>query len=155
MKKLKTIIIMTLMIFFVACAEDLKKEPEAPISKPEIVATQNGVRIKSSDLEKSMAIKITGAEPEKYIAHFSWPYLEDKKILRIRVGDSMTEVLPIQTHLTMTLNHNQILKVVFDIFSEDRTLEESFSKTLLIPRDFVVTQNNHELKEDLKLEVER
>ena len=67
----------------------------------------------------------------------------------------MTEVLPTQTHFTMPLSHNQIFKVVFDIFSEDRTLEESFSKTLLIPRDFVVTQNNHELKEDLKLEVER
>lgn len=121
-----------------------------PQEKPEDIK-----RIESSELESEIKINVKGADPEKYAIQFSWPYLVDGKVLRIRLGSVLAEVLPNQTFFTHILAHNQTVTFSFDVLDSNRKPERTFTKTVRIPTDFVITAANNQFKENTKIDVTR
>jgi hypothetical protein len=121
-----------------------------PQEKPEDIK-----RIESSELESEIKINVKGADPEKYAIQFSWPYLVDEKVLRIRLGSVLAEVLPNQTFFTHILPHNQTVTFSFDVLDKSRKPERTFTKTVRIPTDFVLTAANNQFKENTKIDVTR
>ncbi|MGZ3769346.1 MAG: hypothetical protein ACXVCP_08460 [Bdellovibrio sp.] len=119
------------------------------------VAPNSNQRIEASSLENEIKINIKGTDPEKYAIQFSWPYLENEKVLRIRLGSVLAEVLPSQTFFTHILSHNQTVTFSFDILDKNRKPERTFTKTVRIPTDFVADSKNSLIKENVKIEVNR
>lgn len=117
--------------------------------------TENTQRIQSSALETEIKVNIKGTDPEKYAIQFSWPYLEDGKLLRIRLGSVVAEVLPNQTFFTHILPHSQTVTFSFDILDKNRKPEKTFTKTVIIPTDFVSRNDSASIKVDTKIEANR
>lgn len=112
-------------------------------------------RIESSALEDNIKIDVKGADPEKYAVQFSWPYLQDGKILRIRLGSVLSEVQPKQTYYTHILDHAQTVTYSFDILDSSRRPERTFTKSVVVPRDFVARAENSNISDNTRIEVNR
>lgn len=112
-------------------------------------------RIEASTLENEIKVNIKGTDPEKYAVQFSWPYLENGKILRVRLGSVLAEVLPNQTYFTHVLPHNQTVTFSFDILDKNRKPEQTFTKTIRIPTDFVSKADSFSISKDTKIEANR
>ncbi len=130
--------------------EPIGEKGNPPQEKPEDIK-----RIESSELESEIKINVKGADPEKYAIQFSWPYMVDGKVLRIRLGSVLAEVLPNQTFFTHILAHNQTVTFSFDVLDSNRKPERTFTKTVRIPTDFVITAANNQFKENTKIDVTR
>lgn len=115
----------------------------------------NAPRIESTALETSIKVDIRGADPEKYAVHFTWPYLKDNKILRIRLGSVLAEVQPKQAYFNYVLDHSQTATFSFDVLDSSRKQERSFRVPVVIPTDFVVRPQNANLSEQSRIEVNR
>lgn len=111
--------------------------------------------VQSASLEDNIKVSILGTDPEKYVVQFSWPRIEDKKVLRIRLGRVLAEVQPTQTFFTSTVNHNQVLTYSFDVLDSKRVLERTITKTAVIPYDFVVRPDNSVISDNIKIEANR
>lgn len=150
MKKLLTLFLLLL----VGCEQlEIASDKESDAGTD---AFQKARRIESSYLEDNMKIDVRGtADAEKYSVQFTWPYLQDGKILRIRLGSVLSEVQPKQTYYTHILSHAQTVTYSFDVLDSSRKLERSFTKSVLIPRDFVVRQENHNITTKTRIEVNR
>lgn len=146
----KTFAILT-AIFLLGC--DQVDVPKDKIKTD--TETNNNRRIKAASLENEIKINIKGTEPEKYAIQFSWPYLEDGKMLRIRLGSVLAEVLATQTFFTHILTHNQTITFSFDVLDQNRKPERTFTKTVIIPTDFVSNSTNSSIKQNTKIEVNR
>lgn len=112
-------------------------------------------RIESSALEDQIKVDVRGTDPEKYAVQFSWPTLQDNKVLRVRLGSVLSEVLPKQTYFTHILPHAQTVTFAFDILDSSRKPERSFTKTVVIPRDFVAKSENSIISASLRIEANR
>ncbi len=112
-------------------------------------------RIESSSLESNLKVDIRGADPEKYAVHFTWPYLKDNKILRIRLGTVLAEVQPKQAYFNYILDHSQTATFSFDVLDGDRKQERTFRVPVVIPSDFVVRDSNYVLTNISRIEVNR
>lgn len=150
------ILICISFLAIISCQEvDPSKAPqdlvkvESPPDKPPRES------IMAQELPDNMKIQIQGTDPEKYAVQFSWPYLEDEKVLRIRLGSVLAEVLPSQTFFTHILSHNQNLTFSFDVLDKNHKPEYSFNKTIQIPMDLVVKADNFNIKQNQKIEVNR
>lgn len=126
------------------------KESEAGTNSSEKIR-----RVEASTLENEIKVNITGGDPERYVVQFSWPYLEDGKILRIRLGSVLAEVLPNQTFFTHILPHNQTVTFSFDVLDKNRKLDRTFTKTVRVPADFVANAETSQINETSKIEVHR
>ena len=133
---------------FLACDNlDMQKQddPAQPVAGTKATATENRASVDSKDFESSLKVNIVAGEPEKYTVQFSWPSLEDKKILRIRLNSVLTEIKPEQTFFTHQVAHNQILNYSFDVLDQNRKLEKTVVKSVKIPMDYVVREGTAEL----------
>ncbi|MDG0816468.1 collagen-like domain-containing protein [Bdellovibrio svalbardensis] len=146
------VFILVISILFVACSEELSKRAEEAKA---LESLPPKVTIQSSALAEAVKVVITGADPEKYTVQFSWPHLEKDKILRIRLGTVLQEILSSQTFFTHTVGHNQILNYSFDILDSNRKPEMTFRKTVIIPYDFVVREGTGVLLYNTKIEANR
>ncbi len=126
---------------------DMQKQddPGQPAAGTKATATENRASVDSKDFESSLKVNIVAGEPEKYTVQFSWPSLEDKKILRIRLNSVLTEIKPEQTFFTHQVAHNQILNYSFDVLDQNRKLENTVVKSVKIPMDYVVREGTAEL----------
>lgn len=132
-----------------------KLEPkQTPTDEADKPSTQKE-RIKSKELPDCMKVDIQGTDPEKYAVQFSWPYLQDEKILRVRLGSVLGEVLSSQTFFTHILPHNQAVTFSFDVLDKNRKPEFSFTKTIQIPADLVVRSDTFDIKKNQRIEVNR
>ncbi len=145
---LKNYILIFSMFLMSACSDELSKKSEEEKAPAKIT-------IQSSALADSVKVAITGADPEKYTVQFSWPNLEKGKILRIRLGNVLQEMLSTQTFFTHTVSHNQTLNYSFDILDSNRKPEMTFRKTVIIPYDFVVREGSDQILENRKIEANR
>jgi len=98
------------------------------------------INIKSSELTNFLKVNVVGGDPEKYTVQFSWPQIQDHKLIRIRLGSVLTETKSDQTFFTHQVAHNQVLTYSFDILDMTKKPEQTIQKTVVIPTDFVVRQ---------------
>lgn len=138
----------------VGCSDELSPPNKQGVSQSGPLEASK-TPIMASALAENITVSLTGGEPEKYAVQFSWPYLEDGKILRIRLGSVLAEVLPTQTFFTHTLDHNQIATFSFDVLDKNRKPEQTFTKSVVIPKDFVIRENSFNINEDTRIEVQR
>lgn len=154
-------VVIAVVLILSACSDELaneknREERGAPSQKTLDVKTiEPRERISPLNLSENLKVDIQSADPEKYVVQFSWPYLAEDKILRIRLGGVLAEVLPDQTFFTHTLSHDQSATFSFDILDKKRKLERTFTKTVQIPTDFVVRSTNSIIKKKSKIEVNR
>ncbi|MGZ3775695.1 MAG: collagen-like triple helix repeat-containing protein [Pseudobdellovibrionaceae bacterium] len=156
------IIICIALLALVSCQQQDPTTPDSNPKKEEKIIQNippkpltNQDRIKSIDLANNLKINVRGADPEKYVVQFSWPYLEDEKILRVRLATVLGEIFPSQTFFTYIISHNQAANFSFDVLDKNRKVEFSFTKTVQIPTDFIVRSDNFELTKNQKIEVNR
>lgn len=103
------------------------------------------VSIKSDNFESNLKVVVQAGDPEKYTVQFSWPRLEDNKILRVRLNSVLTEINSSQTYFTHQVDHNQILNYSFDVLDQSRKLERTIIKSVKVPVDFVVRESTAQL----------
>jgi len=124
--------ILFLSVVIVACDGVNMNENTSGTSSPQ--------KIRSAELSDFLKVTVVGGDPEKYTVQFSWPQIQDNKILRIRLGSVLTEMHPDQTFFTHQVAHNQVLTYAFDILDITKKPEKTIQKTVFIPMDFVVRQ---------------
>lgn len=112
--------------------------------------------VSSKNLDKFLTVKAQPtAQPEKYMVYFSWPKIEDNKLVRIRLDKTLAVVNPNQTDFNHEVFHDQVLTYNFEILDNASKIEKVFPKQIKIPRDFVVREGQSEFTEDTRINVNR
>lgn len=112
--------------------------------------------VNSRSLDQFLTVKVQPtAKPEKYMVYFSWPRIEDSKLVRIRLDKTLAVVNPNQTDFNHEVFHDQLLTYNFEILDSASKIEKVFPKQIKIPRDFVVREGQSEFFEDTRLSVNR
>lgn len=112
--------------------------------------------VNSQSLDQFLTVKVQPtAKPEKYMVYFSWPRIEDNKLVRIRLDKTLAVVNPNQTDFNHEVFHDQVLTYSFEILDNASKIEKVFPKQIKIPRDFVVRDGQSEFLEDTRLSVNR
>lgn len=112
--------------------------------------------ISVSELKNYVSVQVeNGPEPEKYVVHFSWPKLEPARQIRIRSEKPLGVLNPEQRIFSHTVNHNQVVNYVFEVLAPSGVVEDKFSKSVVIPRDFVVKEKNRVVLENGNLKYNR
>jgi hypothetical protein len=122
---------------------------------PSSPAQPGPASIQSANLEANIKVEVKGGDPEKYIIQFSWPVIEDGKIIRVRDKSVLTEVQPSQSFFTHQVNHDQNITYYFDVLSSSKSIERTIAKSVLIPKDYVVREGSDRLTADTTLQVNR
>ena len=152
---MKKLLLILLALTYMGCDRMEFGKTPSPVANNPYGIPANATRVKAESLNDELKIKVVGTDPKKYAIQFSWPYLEDNKFLRIRLGNVLAEVLPSQTFFTHVLSHNQTVTFSFDILDMNRKLERTINKTVVIPTDYVVSEENVKIVTDTKIEVNR
>lgn len=140
------VVLLCLLIGLSSCAEFENKEKIN--SDPSYIYSEN--------LNDAINIEVQPTtQPERYIIYFGWPKIENAKRIRIRREQILAIVSPEQTTFSHEVEHNQTLTYTFDILDSTNKVERSFSKIVIVPRDFVVREGQHSFSEDQKLQVKR
>lgn len=116
---------------------DMKSDEKKPApAAPEGTVSESAVDPKS--LEGTMKVDVVGGDPEKYLVQFSWPKLSPVKKIRIRLDRVLTEISSDQSFFTHTVAHNATYTYSFDVLGNNRNVEETFRKSVMVPLDYVV-----------------
>ncbi len=99
--------------------------------------------------------------PERYLVNFVWK--KPSEPLRIEIvvkksQESQKETITIDPSLisfSHPVSHNQTINYEFYIFKNNSPFRNVFKKTVEIPKDYVVREDNKNLKEDLLMRVNR
>ncbi|RYZ92225.1 MAG: hypothetical protein EOP06_04855 [Proteobacteria bacterium] len=114
------------------------------------------VTVSSSELGAAVEVRVVPAEePEKYFVYFGWPRIEAGKKLRIRTDRQLTLADQHQVSFSHKADHDQNLTYYFEILDEANRVERSFSKLVLIPRDWVVREGSNSLSQDQRIKIQR
>ena len=98
------------------------------------------------EFEKSFESEIIpGDKAFIYDINFKWNPFQIPKKLRIREAKRVVETATNTAYFKYTTNHDQTLIFTFEILNEENNLEHVFTKTVTVPKDFVVDQNNRSL----------
>jgi len=146
------------LISLVLSAGILSLLPGCDMESPVDPATQGGstpISIKSAELASFIKVEVKAGDPEKYIVHFSWPVIEDGKIIRVRLDKVLAEVLPAQTFFTHQVSHDQRLKYYVDILDQSKSVQTTFSREVIIPTDYVVRENQNTFSGPTELYINR
>lgn len=112
--------------------------------------------VDTKSLEQLIQIRTQGSPtPEKYFVYITWPSVSPDKRIRIKLGQPLSEVGANQSQFSHQTSHDQLLTYSFDILNARGSLESSFSKQVRIPKDWLVTQENSNLKHSTKVKVAR
>lgn len=112
--------------------------------------------VRSENLEEFVSVQVQPtARSERYMIYFSWPRIEDQKRIRIRKDQTLALIPPTQTTFSHEVEHNQTLVYNFEILDLAGKTEKSFSKIVIVPRDFVVRAGQSEFTADQKLKIKR
>lgn len=108
-----------------------------------------------SDFERKLKVKFEGAEPGRYVIYFSWPAGDKKYHLRFRSDELYSEV-PLDTgFFTVSSDHDRNFNFQIDVLNPRKEPLSSFSKSVEVPKDFIVDESNYLVKKNLVLEVHR
>lgn len=141
--------VMASLLFFITACDQISMDnktscPQAPD------------HIQAAQLQDYVTVQVQPTtKPERYMVYFGWPRIEDQKRIRIRKDQVLATVLPNQTTFSHEVDHNQTITYSFDITDTSSRVEKSFSKQVIIPRDFVVRAGQSEFTENTKLSVNR
>jgi hypothetical protein len=117
-------------------------EPPAPV-KPIIK------KITAQELPDKMQITVLPTQQEeRYVIYFSWPLIEDFKKVRISRNRILSVVESSQNTFSNEVDHNQTLNFKIDVLDQNMKVENSFTKQVLVPRDFVVRAGQDVIKEN-------
>ena len=98
------------------------------------------------EFEKSFVAEVVpGDKAFVYDINFKWNPFQIPKKLRIREAKRVVETATNTAYFKYTTNHDQTLIFTFEILNEENNLEHVFTKTVTVPKDFVVDQNNRSL----------
>ncbi len=149
-KIIKRIILVQISIFILnACAqfEDEQKQNSQ---------IQTEKKVSAKDFSEQIQIQVTPLiEPEKYNVSFVWPKLEAGSRVRITLNKTVVMIESDQTGFKQDVAHNQSALYFFEILDQKNNLIKTFSKNIIIPRDFVVREGQSEFFEKTELNVNR
>ena len=143
-------VVALLCLNLTACSKEIFDEP-----KPETIQTQPTL-IEPLSFEEAFKADVRPTKvPEKYIVSFVWPKLEANQKLRIQTDLELVVVGSEQTTFNHEVSHNQILYYSLEVIDENQQVLKKLSKTVTVPRDFVVRAGQNQFLEDTKLNVHR
>ena len=114
------------------------------------------VSIKTMTFEEAFTANVRPTKvPEKYVVSFVWPKLQENQKLRIQTDLELAIVGSEQTTFNHEVSHNQILHYSFEVIDESDSVVQKISKSVTVPRDYVVRHGQNHFLEDTNLNVHR